>query len=80
MGQEGGMKPPESEAETLAATLIFRRVEHRVAAGGPLGEALEACGLAPELMIAVRDGQVIDHETQVRPGDRIRLIATIAGG
>lgn len=66
--------------EAPSATLIFRRDRHTVPAGGPLREAIQACRIPPELVIAVRDGRVIDQDERVRPGDEIRLIAAIVGG
>lgn len=60
--------------------LILRKQEYPVEPGIPLKEALIFVGLEPELYIAVRDGSLLQPEDMLQPGDRVKLIAVIAGG
>jgi len=60
--------------------LTYRDREFEVRAGIKLREAIEACGLSPESVLAVRDGELITEDTVLRKDDRIRLVAVISGG
>ncbi len=43
-------------------------------------EAIEAVGLTPERVIAVRDGKVLSQDTLLEEGEEIKLLAVITGG
>ncbi len=69
-----------SAAPTKTATLTYRREAFTVAPGTSLHDAILACGLNPETVLATRDGTLITEEVIVRVNDHIKLIATISGG
>jgi len=60
--------------------LIFRKQEYPVKPGILLMDALKSISLEPEMILAVRDGVVLQAEDILSPGDRIKIIARIAGG
>jgi sulfur carrier protein ThiS len=43
-------------------------------------EALEKIGLEPEMVLAIRGGEMIGGEALLETGDEVRLISVIAGG
>ena len=63
-----------------AAVLIWKKEEYPLPAGISAAEGMGRLGLDPELYIAVRSGEVIPSETILQPGDRVQLIAVMAGG
>lgn len=72
--QTTGSTPPQT------ATLVYRRQEFTARPGSIVRAAIQACGLNPETVLATRDGALITDEVVLRPGDRIKLVATISGG
>ncbi len=61
--------------------ITYRRQEWAdVRPGATLRDALLKLGFDPETMLAVRDGQLINEETILRPDDTIKLISVISGG
>ena len=70
--------PQTASAKT--ATLTYRRETFNVTPGIRLHDAILACGLNPETVLATRDGTLITEEVIVRVNDHIKLIATISGG
>lgn len=69
-----------SEQTTQNATLIYRRDTFTVPPGMTIRSAVIKCGLNPETVLAVRNGELVTDENLVQPGDQIKLIATISGG
>ena len=63
-----------------SAVLIWKQGEYPLPAGISAAEGMRRLGLDPELYIAVRGGEVIPPETILQPGDRVQLIAVMAGG
>lgn len=43
-------------------------------------QVIEAVDLAPEVVLAVQDGQLLAEDTVLEAGDEVRLIAVISGG
>ena len=68
------------QAAPKTATLTYRRETFSVQPGISLHDAILACGLNPETVLATRSGGLITDEVIVRVGDQIKLIATISGG
>lgn len=62
------------------AILILRGKEYIVRCGVPVHQAIREAGLIPETVIPTRNGEMIPDDEQVRPGDRIELIAIVSGG
>lgn len=60
--------------------LILRKKEYPVEPGIPLKSALLSLDLEPEMFIAVRGGVLMQPDEPLQPGDRVKLIAVIAGG
>jgi sulfur carrier protein ThiS len=48
--------------------------------GATLRDTLLRLGLDPQAVLAVREGQLINEETVLRPSDVIKLISVISGG
>lgn len=61
-------------------TLTYRRQTFTVKPGMTVRAAIQKCDLNPETVLAARDGELITGEEIVKPGDQIKLIATISGG
>lgn len=79
-GQTPDGTPADTPTATPQAILIFRREEFAAKPGSTIRAAIKACGMNPETILATRDGQLITDEVVIRPGDRIKLVATISGG
>ena len=62
------------------ATLTFRKQIFEVPAGMTIRDAIIRCELNPEAVLAVKDGELVTDDTHLRPGDQIKLVATISGG
>lgn len=60
--------------------LKYRKQEWELDGKLTVQKAIEAVGLNPEAVLAVRDGQVITEDTRLADGDEIRLVAVISGG
>jgi sulfur carrier protein ThiS len=45
-----------------------------------LREALEKIGMGPEVVLAMRDGQVLLADTILKKGDVVRLMPLVSGG
>ncbi|MBN1953871.1 MAG: thiamine biosynthesis protein ThiS [Anaerolineae bacterium] len=43
-------------------------------------QAVEAAGLIPETVLAVRDGKLLTEDTMLEPDAAIKLVAVISGG
>ena len=63
-----------------AVTVIYRNQTFTVRPGMTVEEAIVACGLNPEAILATRDGKLVTEEVTLRPGDTLKLLATISGG
>ncbi|MGQ9600861.1 MAG: MoaD/ThiS family protein [Anaerolineae bacterium] len=60
--------------------VIYRDKQWTVKPGSTVRHIIEAAGLNPESVLAVRDGQLINEATVTRDGDTIKLVAVISGG
>jgi sulfur carrier protein ThiS len=58
----------------------FRKQEWELEGKFTVRRAIEAVGLNTEAVLAVRDGELITEDTQLRDEDEIRLVAVISGG
>ena len=58
----------------------YRKQEWELDGKFTLRRAIEALGLNPQAVLAVRDGELITEDTRLQPGDEIRLVAVISGG
>ncbi len=63
-----------------AVTVTYRNQTFTVRPGITVEEAIRACGLDPVAILAVRDGKLVTEEVTLRPGDKLKLLATISGG
>jgi sulfur carrier protein ThiS len=43
-------------------------------------EVIEAVDLAPETVLAVREGELLSQDTVLEAGDELRLLTVISGG
>lgn len=64
----------------MPVTLILRNKEYEVKAGMSLLDALKKSNIAPESVIATRDGEMITEDEILKDGEVIKLIAVISGG
>lgn len=69
-----------TEHQPKTATLVFRRDTYEVRAGMTARDALLKCDLNPEAVLVVVEGELVTDEYILKPGDRIKLVATISGG
>ena len=61
-------------------TVKYRKQEWELAGNLSVRQAIEAVGLNPQSVLAVRDGELITDDTSLRDEDEIRLVAVISGG
>jgi sulfur carrier protein ThiS len=64
----------------MKAKLILRGEEYEVRAGQTIRDAILQCGLTPEAVLPVRDGELLTDDNILKEGDIIRLVAVISGG
>ena len=64
----------------MTAKLVLRNKEYEVKSGMALLDALKKCGIAPESIIATREGELMTEDELLKDGDVIKLIAVISGG
>lgn len=60
--------------------LKYRKQEWELEGKLSVRQAIEAVGLNPEAVLAVRDGELVTEDTRIDDGDEIRLLAVISGG
>jgi sulfur carrier protein ThiS len=60
--------------------VIYRDKTWQVQAGSTVRHIIEASGLNPESILALRDGKLINDATLTREGDTIKLVAVVSGG
>jgi sulfur carrier protein ThiS len=60
--------------------VIYRDKTWKVQAGSTVRHIIEASGLNPESILALRDGKLINDATLTREGDTIKLVAVVSGG
>ena len=60
--------------------LKYRKQEWTLDGKYTVRQAVEAVGLNPESVLAVRDGELIAEDIRLRDGDEVRLVAVISGG
>ncbi len=64
----------------MSAKLVFRDKEFEVKAGQTIRDAIIRCGLMPDTVLAVRDGELVTDDNLVGEGEVIKLVAVISGG
>ena len=60
--------------------IIYRDKAWEVKPGSTVRHLIEAAGLNPESVLAVRDGKLINEATLTQDGDTIKLVAVVSGG
>lgn len=60
--------------------LVLRNKEYEVKPGMTLLSALKKCGIVPESVIAMREGEMILEDEALKDDDVIKLIVVISGG
>ena len=60
--------------------VIYRDKTWEVQAGSTVRHIIEASGLNPESILALREGKLINDATLTREGDTIKLVAVVSGG
>jgi sulfur carrier protein ThiS len=61
-------------------TVVYREKTWQVKAGSTVRHIIEAAGLNPEAVLALRDGKLINEATLTEDGDAIKLVAVVSGG
>lgn len=61
-------------------TVIYREKTWQVKAGSTVRHVIEAAGLNPEAVLALREGLLINDATLTADGDTISLVAVVSGG
>jgi len=64
----------------VSATLTYRDQTYEVEDGLTVKEALIQIGLEPQLYLAVRKGELVTEDKQLKPDDKIKLVAIVSGG
>lgn len=64
----------------MQVKLTYRDAQFTVKPGCTARHAIKQCGLSPEAVLAVKNGELITDDTLLKPGDEIRLVAVISGG
>ncbi|HDQ70468.1 MAG TPA: MoaD/ThiS family protein [Chloroflexi bacterium] len=60
--------------------ITYRDQEWELEGQQRVREAIEAVGLIPETVLAVRDGKLLTEDTILSEDDAIKLVAVISGG
>jgi sulfur carrier protein ThiS len=60
--------------------IIYRDKTWEIKPGSTVRHVIEAAGLNPEAILAVRDGKLINEATLTQDGDIIKLVAVVSGG
>ncbi len=60
--------------------ITYRNQVYEVKASLTLVEALEALGIDPERVLAIRKGEMIGGDCRLEAGDAVRLVGVISGG
>jgi sulfur carrier protein ThiS len=60
--------------------IIYRDKTWEVKPGSTVRHIIEAAGLNPEAVLAMRDGKLINEATLTQDGDTIKLVAVVSGG
>ncbi len=66
--------------EMPPAILSYRLKDYPVPSNQTLSDALKLLDLLPEQVLAVRDGDLVQGDYLLLPGERIELISVISGG
>ena len=64
----------------MNAKFTYRNKTYDVKAGQTVRDAIIKCGLSPEAVLAVRNGELITDDSYIKEGDNIKLVAVISGG
>ena len=62
------------------AKLKYKKEEWQVRSGMTVRSALERVGLDPLAVLALRNKKLINDQTLLEPGDKIKLVNVISGG
>jgi sulfur carrier protein ThiS len=60
--------------------ITFRDEQWQVQGGMTVRDAILKVGLNPEVVLAVRAGQLINEAVVLEPDDEIKLVAVMSGG
>jgi sulfur carrier protein ThiS len=60
--------------------IVYRDKTWEARPGSTVRHLIEAAGLNPESILAVRDGKLINEATLTQDGDTIKLVAVVSGG
>ena len=60
--------------------IIYRKKEWTLRGGMTVRDAIIKVGLAPEAVLAMRDGKLINEETILQENDTVTLVAVVSGG
>ena len=60
--------------------LIYRDRRWELKGGMTARDAIAKCGLDPEAVLVIRDGQLVTDDVILHDGDEVRLIAVVSGG
>ena len=75
------MWPPTCYTSGVRVVLrLPERKEVEVKGNRPLREVLEELGLNPETVVAVRGGELLPLEDEVREEDTLEVLSAISGG
>lgn len=58
----------------------FRDKEYEVRAGMTVRDAIFKCGLQPEAVLPVVNGELVTGDYLIKEDDKIKLVAVISGG
>jgi len=61
-------------------TIKFREKEYKLPEGLTLLQAYKRLGMEPGSYLAVRDGELITEDRQLKDGDFVKLVPVISGG
>lgn len=64
----------------LPIRITFREQTFEVEPRLTLLETLEKISVEPEMVLAIRNGEMIGGEALLEAGDEVRLVSVIAGG
>jgi len=60
--------------------VTYRNKEWELPGGMTVRDVIRKVGLEPELVLAVRQGQLLTEDVIVQEDDHIKLVAVISGG
>lgn len=60
--------------------VTYRNKEWELPGGMTVRDVIRKVGLEPELVLAVRNGQLLTEDVIVQEDDHVKLVAVISGG